>query len=166
MWTRIKRAGRDASIGDWKQAVAVLIVSGALAAIALSLDLLTSGLPGIAVSVACGLGGLVLVWAVQYAREWRRVGRKMAFERALLSALREVINCDVRMHGPQLITLRGACRLWMVPFIPDFLAALKTLETNGEVANVQWRLAGYETTRGEWVQDPWFETVRVLAGEP
>lgn len=162
--TRLRRAWREAGWPAWSVRVATVIATGALALyVGYTRHLKSDALQSIALGVAYSLGGLLVVHLVVYMQSVRRVSRRMAEEAVVLRELRRVISDDVRLHGPQLLAFGGTLEHFGVPFTQRHIAALRTLQANGEVGKVEFRRA-FDPVTGEHILDAFVYTVRVLDG--
>jgi hypothetical protein len=101
---------------------------------------------------------LILMPILQYSVRYLQAGRRIAEERVPLDEVRRVIVADIQIHGPQFLSLGGTMEAFGVPFTQKHVAALRTMEANGEVRIVHFR-QGIETTTGERVLDATFEPV-------
>jgi len=101
---------------------------------------------------------LILMPVLQYGVRYIQAGRRIAQERVPLDEIRRVIVADIQIHGAQFLALGGTMEAFGVPFTQRHIAALRTLEANGEVRKVQFR-QGIDPTTGERVLDATFEPV-------
>jgi hypothetical protein len=157
--SRARRAWRDTNLADWpwrlvEGAVLLFLTFFGLRWWSKPEDVTENlGLVFLALVVT-----LILMPAVQYGVRYVQAGRRMAEERVPLDEVRRVIVADIQIHGAQLLSLGGTMQTFGVPFTQRHIAALRTLEANGEVRIVQFR-AGFEATTGERVLDAVFEPV-------
>ncbi len=157
--SRARRAWRDTDLADWPWRVVEGVVLLAMTFLALRWwstpeDLTENlGLVFLALVVT-----LILMPVLQYGVRYVQAGRRMSEERVPLDEVRRVIVADIEMHGAQFLSLGGTMEAFGVPFTQRHIAALRTLEANGEVRKVQFR-QGIETTTGERVLDAVFEPV-------
>ena len=157
--TRARRAWRDTDLADWpwrlvEGAVLLAITFLVLQRWSTPEDVRENlGLVFLALVVT-----LILMPVLQYCVRYVQAGRRMAEERVPLDEVRRVIVDDIRIHGVQFLSLSGTMEAFGVPFTQRHIAALRTLEANGDVRNVQFR-QGIETTTGERVLDAIFEPV-------
>jgi hypothetical protein len=161
--SRVRRAWRDTkSLENWRWRIVEVL--GVLVATFWALRRLSKPediLENVVLGIAAGVVTLALVPVLEFGIRWLQAGKILAEEQIPLDELRRVISEDIGVPGPQAVSLGGTMKLYGVEFTQKHIAALRTLQANGEVGKVRYR-PGIDTDTGEDWFDAIVETTRIL----
>lgn len=163
MRERTRRAWQDTkSVENWRwRGVEIVVVLAATYWVLRRWWLPSDAMENVAVGVVAAVVTLLLVPALEFGMRWTQAGPRIAEERVPLQELRRVFSDNVRLHGPQRLALGGTLLWHGVTLTQQHIGALRTLQSNGEVKNVEFR-RGFNPITGEFTLDAFVDTIRVL----